>query len=150
MMTKRSIAVLLIAAATALPAAGCATSGGADGVSASVSSAPSPLSGTWRGSGYEVVRDGGWSYIADYVLRINDDGTATLTGRLHPSGSTFKYSGTVTARRDRVILAETNGSHWVSLKWSEPTLYAVVAMTSWRPMKGPVAIEFHRVADASK
>lgn len=149
MMTKRSIAVLLIALATALPAAGCATSGAADGVSASVSSGPSPLSGTWYGSGYEVVRDGGWPYIADYVLRINDDGTATVTGRLHPSGSTFRYSGTATVRENRVILAETNGSHWVSLEWSDRTLYAVMAMSSWRPTKGPVAIEFHRAEDGS-
>ena len=149
MMTKRSIAVLLIALATALPAAGCATSGGADGVSASVSSGPSPLSGTWHGSGYEVVKDGGWSYIADYVLRINDDGAATVTGRLHPSGSTFRYSGTATVRGDRVILAETNGSHWVSLKWSERTVYGVMNVSSWRATKGAVAIEFHRAADGS-
>jgi hypothetical protein len=149
MMTNRSIAVVLTVLATALPAAGCATSGAADGAAGSIAPGPSPLSGTWYGSGYEVGRDGDWPYIATYVLRIDDDGTATLKGRLHPSGTAFEYSGTATVQGDRVILAETNGSHWASLTWHGRTLYAMVAMSSWRIVRGPVAIEFHRAEDGS-
>jgi hypothetical protein len=143
-MMNRSIAALLIAVATALSAAGCATSGAADGVSASIPSGPSPLNGTWYGTGYEVLTGAtGSPYIASYILRIDEDGTATLTGRLR-SGETFQYSGAVTVRGDRGVLSETNGSHWVSLKWSGSTLYAVMDMNSWRRVHGPVAIQFAR------
>jgi hypothetical protein len=67
------------------------------------------------------------------------------------SGGTFAYSGTATVRGNLVILAETNGSHWLSLKWWDgDTLYAVTDMSRWRAgVRGPVAIELHRAADGS-
>ena len=148
MKMHRMIAVGIMALAAALPAAGCATSRAADGVGDSIPSGPSPLSGTWYGSAHEVVRDGNPPYVASYVLRINDDGTVTLKAYLHRGGS-FEYSGTASVRGNRVILSETNGSRWVSLKSSGRTLYAVIHMGSWRLTNSPVAIEFHRAEDGS-
>ena len=151
MMTNRSIAVLLIALATTLPAGGCATTRTANGAAASITYDGSRLAGTWYGTGGETNSSStGRPYLANYVLRIEDDGTATLSGRLL-SGPAFAYSGTATMRGNLVILSETNGSHWLSLKWwDNSTLYAVTDMARWRAgVRGPVAIEFHRAADGS-
>ena len=149
MRKNRSIAVLFIVLAAAVAAAGCATSGAADSVSASIPTGPSSISGTWYGTGMEMGRDGGWPYRANYILTVNDDWTATMTGRLDmgPAGSraAFKYTLTATVQGDRVILSETNGSHWVSLKRTDRALYGVLEMSSWRAgVRGPVAMEFHR------
>jgi hypothetical protein len=96
MMTNRSIAVWLIALATALPAAGCATSRGGDGAAASITYDSSRLTGTWYGTGGETNSSAtGRPYLANYVLRINDDGTATLTGR----GSCRAAPSRIPARR---------------------------------------------------
>src|SRR5437879_13566155 len=111
-MTNRSIAVLSIARVTAL-LAGCASNPAANdaarvaSAAASIPSGRSPLSGTWYGSAWEVS-PGASQYSADDSLRINDDGTWTMTES--PSGGRppTKYSGTSTVHGNRVILSEAN------------------------------------------
>ena len=90
-MRHRSIALLVIALAATLPAAGCATrSGGVDDAAAAIPSAPSPLKGTWHGSAYDVSA-GASRYSNRSDLQIKDDGTWTLFERL-PGGATASSS----------------------------------------------------------
>jgi len=142
-MTNRSIALLRIVLVTAL-LAGCASNRGTPDAAASIPSGRSPLSGTWYGSAYEV---GGSSsgrnsafYSADYSLRINDDGTWTLTARPR-GGATVEDSGTLAARGNRVILSEANGRRSISLTQSGSRLYGLAKMSSERRT---VMLEFTR------
>ena len=143
-MTNRSIVVLVIALATALPAAGCATSrGGGDEAAAAIPSSPSPFRGTWYGSAYDVA-SGSSRFSSRSSLRINDDGTWSLTESL-PGGGVVESSGTSTARGNRVTLREANGRRSMILTQSGSRLYG------WeraKPgMEGPVKIEFTRSAE---
>jgi hypothetical protein len=140
-MTHRSIALLVIALAATLPAAGCATSpGGMNEAAAAIPSTPSPLRGTWRGSAYDVA-NGGSRYSSRSDLRINDDGTWRLTESL-PGGSVVESTGTSTARGNQVILRDRNGRRSLILTQSGDTLYGWErAMPG---MEGPVKIEFTR------
>jgi hypothetical protein len=140
-MTNRSIAMLAIALATTLPAAGCATSrGGVNEAAAAIPSEPSPFHGTWRGSAYDVA-SGSSRYSRRCSLRINDDGTWSLTESL-PGGGVVESSGTSTARGHRVTLMETNGRRSLILTQSGSRL------CGWERAKpgmdGPVKIEFTR------
>jgi len=142
-MTNRSIAVLSIVLVTAL-LAGCASNHAATdaarvaSAAASIPSGRSPLSGTWYGSAWEVS-SGASVYSADDSLRINDDGTWTLTER--PSrGAAVEYSGTSTVHGNRVILSEANGRRSMSLTLSGRRLYGPAHMSS-----GAVMLEFTRV-----
>ena len=130
-MTKRSIAVLSIALVAAL-LAGCASNPAANGAAASIPPAittdtpttgRSPLSGTWSGSAYEVGASAGF-YSADDSLRINDDGTWTLTERPN-GGAAIECSGTSSVHGNRVILSEANGRRSMSLTQSGRRLYGL-------------------------
>src|SRR5437016_13411674 len=132
-MTNRSIAVLSIARVTAL-LAGCAGNPAANdaarvaSAAASIPSGRSPLSGTWYGSGWEVGSSA--SIInGNATLRINDDGTWTMTGRPN-GGAALEYSGTSTVNGNRVILSAANGRRWMSLALNGRRLY------------GPALVEF--------
>jgi len=140
-MTNRSIAVLGVALVMAL-LAGCASNYVANGASASIPSDRSLFSGTWYGSAYEIggSSSGGSSafYGPNYSLRINDDGTWTLTERPR-GGAAIEYSGTSTARRNRVTLSEARGRQAISLTQSGSRLYGLTNMNS-----RTVIIEFTR------
>src|SRR2546422_3695291 len=132
-MTNRSIAVLSIALVTAL-LAGCASNHAANdaarvgSAAASIPSGRWPLSGTWYGSGWEVGSSA--SIInGNATLRINDDGTWTMTGRPN-GGAALEYSGTSTV----------NGNRWMSLALNGRRLYGPAMVNSRRVM-----LEFIRV-----
>ena len=145
-MTNRSIAVLSIALVAAL-LAGCASNPAANGAAASIPPAittdtpttgRSPLSGTWYGSGWEVGSSA--SIInGNATLRINDDGTWTMTGRPN-GGAALEYSGTSTVNGNRVILSAANGRRWMSLALNGRRLYGPAMVNSRRVM-----LEFIRV-----
>jgi hypothetical protein len=142
-MTNRSTAVLRIALVTAL-LAGCASNHAANdptrvaSAAASIPSGRSPLSGTWSGSGWEVG-SGASITNGDASLRINDDGTWTMTGR--PSGgAALEYSGTSIVNGNRVILSAANGRRWMSLTQNGRRLYGLTIVNSRRVM-----LEFIRV-----
>ena len=142
-MTNRSIAVLSIALVTAL-LAGCASNHAANdaarvaSAATSIPSGRSPLSGTWYGSAWEVS-SGASVYSADDSLRINDDGTWTLTER-SKGGAAVEYSGTSTVHGNRVILSGANGRRWMSLTRNGRKLHGLTYVNSRRVM-----LEFTRV-----
>ena len=145
-MTNRSIAVLSIARVTAL-LAGCAGNPAANDAAASIpptittdtpTTGRSPLSGTWYGSGWEVGSSGSITN-GDASLRINDDGTWTMTGRPN-GGAAVEYSGTSTVNGNRVILSADNGRRWMSLTQNGRRLYGLTIVNSRRVM-----LEFIRV-----
>ena len=142
-MTNRSTAVLSIALMTAL-LSGCnlAANDAARVASAdaSIPSGRSPLSGTWYGSAWEV-NAGASQYSADASLRINDDGTWTMTES--PSGGRppTKYSGTSTVHGNRVILSEANGRRSMSLTWSGRRLYGLANVNSRVVMMELIRVE---------
>jgi len=121
-MTKRSITVFGITVAM-LVLAGCATSPPGNEAAASIPSGRSPLSGTWSGSAYEVGASAGF-YSAYDSLRINDDGTWTLTERPN-GGAAVEFSGTSSVHGNRVILSEANGRRSMSLTQSGRRLYGL-------------------------
>ena len=139
-MTKRSIAVLSIALVAAL-LAGCASNPAANGAAASIPPAittdtpttgRSPLSGTWYGSAHEVG-GGASQYTADESLRINDEGTCTLTERSNGRAA-VEYSGTATVDGNRVILSAANRRRWISLTRNGRRLYGLEYANSRRVM----------------
>ena len=136
-MTKRSITAWVITVAM-LVLAGCATSPPGNEAAASIPSGHSPLSGTWSGSAYEVGASAGF-YSADDSLRINDDGTWTLTERPN-GGAAVEFSGTSSVHGNRVILSEANGRRSMSLTQSGRRLYGLTNVNSRALM-----LEFIRV-----
>jgi hypothetical protein len=137
-MTNRSIAVLLIGLATALPAAGCSVSRAGDEAAAAIPSGPSPFRGTWHGSATEVG-SGPSFYASVNDLRINDDGTWTMT---ETRGVTaVRHSGTSVARGNRLTLADANGRRWMTLRQSGGKLYGLEDV---RGANGSVLLEFTR------
>ena len=139
-MTNRSIALLSIALMTAL-LAGCASNPAANDATASIPppiatdtpiTGRSPLSGTWYGSAHEVGA-GASQYTADESLRINDDGTCTLTERSNGRAA-VEYSGTATVDGNRVILSAANGRRWISLTRNGRRLYGLEYANSRRVM----------------
>ena len=141
-ITNRSIAVLSIALATLL--AGCASNHAANdaarvgSAAASIPSGRSPLSGTWYGSGWEVGSSASINN-GNATLRINDDGTWTMTGRPN-GGAALEYSGTSTVDGNRVILSAANGRRGMSLTLNGRRLYGPAMVNSRRVM-----LEFIRV-----
>jgi hypothetical protein len=139
-MTNRSITAFALVLAMVL-LAGCAGHYAANGASASIPSDRSLFSGAWRGSAYEIggSSSGGSSafYGPDLSLRINDDGTWTMTERSR-GGAAVEYSGTSTARGNRVTLYAA-GRPEISLTQSGRTLYGLVNMNS-----RSIVIEFTR------
>src|SRR3989442_10203514 len=94
-----------------------------------------PLDG---GSGWEVGSSA--SIInGNATLRINDDGTWTMTGRPN-GGAALEYSGTSTVNGNRVILSAANGRRWMSLALNGRRLYGPAMVNSRRVM-----LEFIRV-----
>jgi len=142
-MTNRSTAVLSIALMTAL-LSGCNLAANdaarVASAAASIPSGRSPLSGTWYGSAWEVS-PGASQYSADDSLRINDDGTWTMTES--PSGGRppTKYSGTSTVHGNRVILSEANGRRSMSLTWSGRRLYGLANVNSRVVMMELIRVE---------
>src|SRR2546427_10312239 len=66
---------------------------------------------------------------ADESLRINDDGTCTLTERSNGRAA-VEYSGTATVHGNRVILSAANGRRWISLTRNGRRLYGLAYVNS--------------------
>jgi len=143
-MSNRSIIGLLMILTLLSTTAGCATHQGHDAAAASIPTGPSPLRGSWYGSSHEVGASSTY-YGSNYALDIKDDGTWTLTETMHRGGSVTKYSGTSTVNGDRIILSETNGRRWISLKKSGNRLYGTENVKRSGADSGHVMVEFTRL-----
>ncbi len=125
-MTPRRFVESLVAAALVMLSAGCAGPGVETGVSAThpVAFAPVPvaqLSGTWRGSFYEIASHRTSKVMeGDVVIRIAGDGTCTATWAGRP-----QQTGTVTVKGNRVIFDSSSGSRVTLMRSGSNTLYGL-------------------------
>ncbi len=146
-MTSRRFVESLIAVALVMLSVGCAGPSVQAGVSAThpVAFAPVPiaqLSGTWRGTFYEVASHRtGRPLEGQAEIRINDDGTCTATMTGQPA-----LSGKVTVQGNRVVLDSSTGSR-LTLMRSGNTLYGLTAQL----VSGAnVAIRLDRIEQAGQ
>ena len=141
-MRTRSLAISLMALTLLLGAAGCATHQGPD-AAASIPTGPSAFRGAWYGSSHEIGASS-THYSSSYALDIKDDGTWTLTETMRGGGVT-KYSGTSTVSGDRLVLSESAGRRWISLKPSGNRLYGFENVKRSGSDSAHVMIEFTRM-----
>jgi hypothetical protein len=126
-MAKRTLIGLLALAAMGMFAAGCAgpAAVASSGPTGPVAFTPAPgpqVSGTWRGTFYEVASHRTSRPLEGQIeLRINDDGTFTETMTGQPA-----LSGKVTVKGNRVVLDSSTGSR-LTLMRSGNTLYGLTA-----------------------
>ena len=140
-----TLALVALVAGCAGP--GARIGGSRSGEEGSALPAARELSGTWRGSYWQL----GMVYYdddADCTLRIKEDATFTATCTRSPVGTnniarSSKWSGRVVTKENRIVLQD-NGGPWPSIVLRRSGKDVLYAVTLDPPVGATVEMNFER------